>query len=307
MQKTQHSTACERPTRLVNVKTGEVYEKPCGCRISSTCAPCASSIKEALEERLFGGTRGITPDQAVSITATLHAFTETAQAEMNSVSTFMRSALWKRLKREFGCDVKGAIAPETSGTKIHLQGTLIFKRTVSPHDMARIRHHLRAVHVHTGPAKTGRKVHFGHFWVRPVHSYDHLENLVPYPAKDTDRAMSESCPMVSERMDAHIVRMRNEGKHRMGPVKRRDLQGGMGFRGRRVFISKNWLEDFTFSNVVPTWESYFDYAFENDMPSMSWAREHSTAWKSKPGTWIAIEEGSEISSSARHSRDRVPI
>ena len=298
---------CSRSTILLNVETGEIYERPCACKIASICEPCAEALREALEDHLENGASGTTPEQAVSITATLVANTETVQAEMNSVASPMRSGLWARLTREFADDVKCALAIEVSGTKLHVQGVLIFRRPVTPHDMARIRHHLRSVRVHVGPAKTGRKVGFGHSWARPVHSYAHLENLIPYPAKDTDKALGEHKQTVSDRMDAHIVRMRNEGNHRMGPVKRRDLQGGMGFRGRRVFISENWLEDFTVSNVVPTWESYYDHAFENDMPSMSWAREHSTAWKSKSGTWIAIDEGSEISSSARRVRDRVPI
>src|SRR5699024_3475608 len=108
-------------------------------------------------------------------------------------------------------------------------------------------------------------------------NYDepHMGNLLKYPFKDSTMSLTElsNNKELADRMDRFIVSLRNEGKHRLAPVRNRSLQGGCGFRGSRTRFSSNWG-----NTLVPDSElaiSYYDFGFEEDLPPLSRIRELS--------------------------------
>lgn len=244
--------------------------KRCGSRIEKVCRSCASRCYEELTVKVLNGLLGVRPDQCAFITLTLKpSISWKRRAQQNSILPELLKNLENRFKRSFDSRFKCLIAIEVKGTTCHVHILFVLNRDMTPSDRAEIAFHSKRVNAHLQSNKTGRRISFGHTSVKPVQSLEHLENLLEYPIKDSKSSLvdrSNNTDLASH-MDSYIVSMRNSGRHRLPPVKRRLLQGGCGFRGRRVKFSTNW------EKVLPPVSnlaiSYYDYAFESDLPPRS--------------------------------------
>jgi len=263
-------TNCEQPIIIRIAETGMWLAKPCGSRIEKVCRSCASQCYEELTVKVLNGLLGVRPDQCAFITLTLKPSNSwKRRAQQNSILPELLKNLDNRFKRSFDSRFKCLIAIEVKGTTCHVHILFVLNRDMIPSDRAEIAFHSKRVNAYLQSNKTGRRFSFGHTSVKPVQSLEHLENLLEYPIKDSKSSLVDVSDNsdLARRMDSYIVSMRNSGRHRLPPVKRRSLQGGCGFRGRRVKVSTNWEK--IFPPVSDLAISYYDYAFESDLPPRS--------------------------------------
>lgn len=270
------SVECCRPNILRNPHTGLWIAKNCGSRMESVCSSCSESRFNSLIDRVEAGLVGITPDQCAHVTLTFKPSKSwKRRAEQNSVTPDLLTNFDKRLKRSFDSRFKYATGIELTDTRCHVHMIFVLNTPMTSKDRSTIAAHSRHVSAHLRRNKQGRKYSFGFTSVKPVESQEHMENLVKYPFKDSTMSLTElsNNKELADRMDRFIVSLRNEGKHRLAPVRNRSLQGGCGFRGSRTRFSSNWG-----NTLVPDSElaiSYYDFGFEEDLPPLSRIRELS--------------------------------